>query len=183
MKHKWFWRLGAALLATGLAPQVSNAQQAGGAPPAPASGQPAPQLVFAFEETVELADAIPVGPTAQGIRNIVPITGGTFEGPGIKGTIIPGGWDWQLIRPNKCISIKADYMLKTDDSAVINVINAGTLCLPADGAKFTPGYTSPVFEAPLGKYGWLSQGAFVGTLEPVVGGAKPSVHIRFYRVQ
>ncbi|ESQ87833.1 hypothetical protein ABAC460_18060 [Asticcacaulis sp. AC460] len=143
----------------------------------------APKLVFAFEETVELADGIPVGPTALGIRNIVPITGGTFEGPGIKGTIIPGGWDWQLIRPDKCISIKADYMLKTDDGVVINVVNAGTICLPAEGAPQTPGYTSPVFEAPVGKYDWLSKGAFVGTLEPAMGGPKPAVRIRFYRVQ
>ncbi|RZM36737.1 MAG: DUF3237 family protein, partial [Sphingomonas sp.] len=48
--------------------------------------------------TLTLAGDITPGKTPRGDRNIVPITGGTFEGPGdghgIKGTIIPGGWDW-----------------------------------------------------------------------------------------
>src|SRR3569623_3212805 len=84
-----------------------------------------PALQFAFEETVTLGTAIPVGSTPLGKRNIVPITGGTFEGPGIKGTIIPGGWDWQLPRADGCAQIKADYMLKPDDGVVITVVNAG----------------------------------------------------------
>ncbi|WP_303831280.1 DUF3237 domain-containing protein [Asticcacaulis taihuensis] len=152
-----------------------------------ATQPPAPHLVFMFEETVALADGIPVGPTPLGIRNIVPITGGTFSGPGngagIKGTIVPGGWDWQLIHADGCASIKADYMLKTDDGVVINVVNAGTLCRPAEGQKMTPGYTTPVFEAPIGKYEWLNSSAFVGTLEPATLDGKPAVHIRFYRAE
>ena len=152
---------------------------------------PAPQMVLAFEETVTLADGMPVGQTPLGIRNIVPITGGTFWGPGdgpsdaigIKGTIVPGGWDWQLAHGGDCGSIKADYMLKTDDGAIINVINAGNLCRPAAGEKMKPGYTSPVFEAPLGKYDWLNKSAFIGTLEPAMVDGKPAVHIRFYRAQ
>lgn len=152
-----------------------------------ATQPPAPHLVFMFEETVALGDGIPVGPTPLGTRNIVPITGGTFSGPGngagIKGTIVPGGWDWQLIHADGCASIKADYMLKTDDGVVINVVNAGTLCRPAEGQKMTPGYTTPVFEAPIGKYGWLNSSAFVGTLEPATLEGKPAVHIRFYRAE
>ena len=148
---------------------------------------PAPKLVFAFEETVALGDDIPVGPTPLGTRNIVPITGGTFSGPGngagIKGRIVPGGWDWQLIHADGCASIKADYMLKTDDGVVINVVNAGTLCRPAEGQKMTPGYTTPVFEAPIGKYEWLNSSAFVGTLDPATLDGKPAVRIRFYRAE
>ena len=148
-----------------------------------------PQLAFVFEETVALADGIPVGPTPLGIRNIVPITGGTFSGPGdgsgIKGEIIPGGWDWQLIHADadNCASIKADYMLKTDDGVVINVVNAGNLCRPPEGQPMKPGYTAPVFEAPIGKYDWLNKSAFIGTLEPAMLDGKPAVHIRFYRAQ
>ena len=147
------------------------------AQPAPS---PAPTLEFAFEEIVTLGKGIPVGDTPLGKRNIVPITGGTFEGPGIKGTIIPGGWDWQLTRSDGCTQIKADYMIKTDDGVVINVVNSGALCPPKDG-KPTPARTSPVFEAPLGKYDWLNRSAFIGTLELAPPSAGPAVKIRFYK--
>ncbi|EGF89973.1 hypothetical protein ABI_44000 [Asticcacaulis biprosthecium C19] len=72
-------------------------------------------------------------------------------------------------------------MLKTDDGVVINVINQGVACRPSDGASTVPIFTSPVFEAPLGKYQWLGQGSFIGTLEPADSAAGPAVRIRFYR--
>ena len=140
-----------------------------------------PRLEFAFEEVVTLAEPIPVGRTAYGERTIIPITGGTFQGPGIKGTIMPGGWDWQLRRADGCIDVKADYMLKTDDGVVINVINKGAICGPK-GGEMRPVRTVPVFEAPLGKYEWLGQTTFVGTLEGATQAGKPAVRIRFYRI-
>lgn len=149
---------------------------------APAADPPAPVLQFAFEELVTLAPPITPGATAYGARNIIPITGGTFAGPGIRGTILPGGWDWQLRRADGCTDVHADYMLKTDDGAVINVVNNGALCPPAAGTPRLPGRTSPRFEPPLGKYAWLGQSAFIGTLEPAKGpNGEPAVRIRFYR--
>lgn len=140
----------------------------------------APTLEFAFEEIVMLGAAVPVGGTSLGNRTMIPITGGTFSGPGIKGTIIPGGWDWQLQRDDGCTQIKADYMIKTDDGVVINVVNTGALCPPKDG-KFTPARTQPVFEAPLGKYDWLNRSAFIGTLDLATDVAGPAVRIRFFK--
>ena len=145
------------------------------------AGAADPGLQFAFTETVTLGADVHPGPTALGERNLVPITGGTFEGPGIKGVILPGGWDWQLRRADGCTQIRADYMLRTDDGVVINVVNTGVSCRRKDPTAVVR--THPVFEAPLGKYEWLSQSAFVGTLDPVVlpdGGR--AVSIRFFRV-
>lgn len=152
----------------------------------PVQAQPsapvAPHLEFAFEELVTLGKAMSPGKTPYGTRNIIPITGGTFEGPGLKGTIIPGGWDWQLVRADGCIDVHADYMLKTDDGVIINVVNDGALCPPRDGKPGTPVRTSPRFEAPLGKYEWLGQTAFIGTLETAKGpNGEPAVRIRFYK--
>lgn len=142
----------------------------------------APRLEFAFEELVTLAPAIVPGKTPYGSRNMIPITGGTFEGPGIKGTIIPGGWDWQLVRTDGCVDVHADYMLKTDDGVVINVVNNGALCMPKPGQVARPARTSPRFEAPSGKYEWLGQTAFVGTLDIAKGpNGEPAVRIRFYK--
>lgn len=152
------------------------------APPAPSPATP-PRLEFAFSELVTLAADITPGTTAYGARNIVPITGGTFSGPNIHGTIIPGGWDWQLRRADGCLLIKADYMLRTDDGVVINIVNQGPLCPPAPGSSLE-GRTIPVFEAPLGKYDWLTRQSFVGTLTPTKapdGG--PAVRIGIYRVR
>lgn len=140
-----------------------------------------PALAFAFEETVTLDANVPAGETSLGTRNIVPITGGTFEGPGIRGTIMGGGWDWQLRRADGCLQIKADYMLRTDDGAVINVVNTGVSCRAKDPKAVVR--THPVFEAPQGKYDWLSQACFIGTLDPVsLPDGKRAVRIRFYRV-
>src|SRR6187549_261309 len=90
---------------------------------APATAQQTPTLEFAFEEIVKLGPATAPGDTARGGRLIIPITGGTFEGPEIKGEVMPGGWDWQLRRADGCTEVKADYFLKTDDGVVINIVN------------------------------------------------------------
>ncbi|MCR5877400.1 DUF3237 family protein [Phenylobacterium sp. J367] len=151
-----------------------------GAVSAPAAEPPG--LRFAFEEIVTLGAEIPVGLTARGRRNIIPITGGTFSGPGLSGTVVPGGWDWQLWRADGCLELRADYMLRTDDGAIINVVNTGTACPGPDG-RLGPIRTQPVFEPPLGPYAWLGQAAFVGYLEETRVGQTRAVRIRFYRVE
>lgn len=153
------------------------------APLAAQEAPPEPTLEFVFEEIVTLGQATAPGDTARGGRLIIPITGGTFEGPEIKGTIIPGGWDWQLRRDDGCTEIEADYFLKTDDDVVINVVNKGVLCPGEAGAPPPPVRTHPVFEAPKGKYEWLSKAAFIGTLEMAPPSAGPAVKIRFFRVR
>ena len=140
----------------------------------------APELTFIFSEEVMLGADIEVGLTPEGHRNIVPITGGTFEGPEIRGTVIPGGWDWQRVRADGCTELEADYMLRTDDAVVINVVNRGLLCPPKAGR---PVYirTTPIFEAPQGKYEWLNEATFVGTLS---GGSEDprTIRISFFKV-
>lgn len=159
-------------LAALAAPSQAVAQQ-----PAP-SAEPA--LELAFEANVTLGPSIPVGLTPLGTRNIVPITGGTFAGPDIKGTIIPGGWDWQLIRADGSMTIKADYMLRTDDGTVINIVNIGT---GRFGPDAQPLRTNPVFEAPIGKHDWLNTTAFIGTLDIAGTPEIPAVRIRVYRAR
>lgn len=147
---------------------------------ASAQDEAAPTLQFAFAETVTLGPVVEVGKTARGERRIIPITGGHFEGPEIKGEVMPGGWDWQLTRPDGCTEVKADYFLKTDDGAVINVVNTGEICPGTKGAP-APVRTHPAFEPPLGKYEWLGKAAFIGTLEGAPQSKVPAVKIRFYR--
>jgi hypothetical protein len=161
---------------------VMGAVLAAGATIAAAQDAPGPALEYVFTETVSLGQVVAVGKTARGERRIIPITGGHFEGPDIRGEVLPGGWDWQLTRADGCTEVKADYFLKTDDGVVINVVNTGEICPGEKGAP-APVRTHPVFEPPLGKYEWLGREAFVGTLGMAPASAGPAVLIRFYRVK
>ena len=151
--------------------------------PAAAQQAPEPELELLYRSVVKLGDVIQVGETARGVRRIIPIVGGTFEGPNMRGEILPMGWDWQLERKDGCTEIIADYFLKTDDGVVINVVNSGALCRPSADGTPVPPRTSPVFEAPLGKYDWLSKGGYIGTLgfDPTVQG--PAVIITIYKAK
>jgi hypothetical protein len=73
-----------------------------------------PNLEFAFEIKVKVEDVRELVVTPKGIRKIVPITGGSFEGPAIKGSILPGGYDWQLLRSDGVAEIEARYVLRTE---------------------------------------------------------------------
>lgn len=153
-----------------------------GAQETPKADPQKPTLQFVYEELVTLGADQPVGETPEGRRNIVPISGGSFAGPRLKGRILPGGWDWQLANPGGCFTVLADYMIQTDDGVVINVHNTGTSCVGSDGKQGAL-LTSPRFEAPKGKYDWLDGGVYVGTLEGAQADGKRAVRIRFYLAQ
>ena len=72
-----------------------------------------------WEAKVKIASMITVGQSKRGERRVIPITGGTFKGPKIKGEVLPGGEDWQLVRPDGDTELYARYLLKTDDGHVI----------------------------------------------------------------
>ena len=80
-------RLHLAALVCILLPMTAGAQQA-----------PAPKLTFAFEVRATVGAPLELGQVAQGRRRIIPITGGTFEGPNLRGKVMNGGADWQIIR-------------------------------------------------------------------------------------
>lgn len=133
---------------------------------------PALEFVGAFK--VSIADALVVGETPHGTRRIIPITGGTFEGPNLKGTIINGGADWQIVRKDGVAELSALYTLKTEDGTLIYVKNTGVrVATPevaqriAKGEKVSPSEyyfrAIPVFETPPGKYEWLTKSIFVST--------------------
>ncbi len=155
-----------------------NSKRAAAQDATPPAGTP--QLDFVFEETVTLGPSMHPGPTPFGERNIVPITGGVFAGPHIRGKVLSGGWDWQLATKNGCNSLQANYMIQTDDGVIINVDNRGRLCSEHSG-NAKRNFTTPVFEAPLGPYEWLNSGAYVGSIEGATLDGKPAVRIRFYQ--
>ena len=124
----------------------------------------APQLEFALQLKVTLGQAFSIENTQHGRRTVIPITGGTFEGPGIKGTIINGGADYQLTNAQGRTELEAIYCIKTDDGVYIHVRNRGIIASgqDADGKPSFYFRAAPQFEAPAdSKYGWLNNALFV----------------------
>ena len=123
-----------------------------------------PQLEFALQLKVTLGEAYGIDNTQHGHRTVIPITGGTFEGPGIKGTIINGGADYQLNAPDGRTELEAIYCIKTDDGIYIHVRNRGIIAngKDADGKPTFYFKAAPQFEAPAdSKYGWLNNSLFI----------------------
>jgi hypothetical protein len=147
------------------------------------------RLTPLFDLVAELAPTIVLGPGPRGERRMVPILSGSFEGSRLKGTVLPGGVDWQIVRPDGVAEIEAHYSLQTDDGAVIRVINKGYRHGPPDVmGRLTEGETvasseyyfraAPAFEAPLGRYEWLNRSLFVSTGER----SPASVLLHFHEV-
>ena len=123
-----------------------------------------PQLEFALQLKVTLGQAFSIENTQHGRRTVIPITGGTFEGPGIKGTIINGGADYQMANAQGRTELEAIYCIKTDDGVYIHVRNRGIIASgqDADGKPSFYFRAAPQFEAPAdSKYGWLNDALFV----------------------
>jgi len=124
-----------------------------------------PQLEFALQLRVTIDGAYTVGETERGKRMVIPITGGTFEGPLMKGTILPGGADYQMANADGTrTELEAIYSIKTDDGIYIHVRNRGLVCDGKD-AQGNPYYyfkAAPQFEAPKNsRYAWLNNALFV----------------------
>ena len=82
--------------------------------------QPLMEIEVAVQPVRHLGDA------PLGVRRIVVFDGGTFEGrDGLRGTIAPGGVDWQVVRADGVIEIDARYVLVTDDGEPIEVRSIG----------------------------------------------------------
>lgn len=156
---------------------------------APQENPVPPQLEFAFEVRAEVADPVVVGELPQGTRRIVDILGGTFEGPGIRGTLVPGGADWQLIQADGFTDIDARYTLRTEAGDLIYVSNIGIRHASPDvmrrlnaGEQVDPSQiyfrAVPRFEAAAPGLQWLMRSIFIATGERHPNG----VIIRFWRV-
>jgi len=168
-EHRWSVRAVAWLVAAGFVAGVS------GAATAPASGwswteRDPVKLELVMQLVVTCSDLEPVGGDAQskdGKRTeIWPIIGGRFEGRGIRGTVIPGGGDFPVIRPDGVEVVDALYRLRTDDGVTIIIHNHG-VAYPSAKPDDWHYRLTPEFIAPQGKYDWLNKSLFIATLSDV----------------
>ncbi len=134
---------------------------------------------FIYEAIVDIADKNSLGQSPMGQRFIVNILGGKFDGPRLKGKVLPGGADRQLLRPDGIKELDALYEIQTHDGIVITVHNQVIIDMPSSDQRYACSVVK--FRAPEGPYDWLNKRIFVGNLES----QKPlrnAVKIRVFQV-
>ena len=151
---------------------------------------PIPRLTLAFEATITLESPLLLGVTPEGTRRVVPIVGGSFQGPAMRGSVLSGGADWQYDRADGITVLSAQYLLKSADGILIQVHNHALRHGPewvmsklAAGEAVEPREYyfrgTPQFSAPTGDYDWLNRSIFVCTGSRLVN----AVQLSFYRVE
>ena len=148
------------------------------------------QLEPLLKASISLAPAQELGEAPFGRRRIVPISGGSFSGAKLRGRVLPGGADWQLVRADGVADLDARYTLETDDGALIYVRNRGYRHGPADvmrrlaaGEAVDPSLyymrTTPRFETGDTRYAWLNRMVCVATASRLPN----AVHLEVFEVQ
>ena len=117
-----------------------------------------PTLKSAFNISVKVDTPIVVGQDEiHGRRQLIPILSGELTGEGLHGTVLPGGVDSQVIRPNGVCELSARYAVKMDDGSSFYIQNDGIRTVPQEyvsavknGEFVDPGLyyfcTRPTFE-------------------------------------
>ena len=141
---------------------------------------PDPHLILLYRLEATVGDAHDVGMISAGHRRIVPLTGGTFSGPEMRGTLLPGASaDWQIILPDGTTLGDVRYTLRTDHGDLLYVQSQGVRHGPpevlerlgrgedVDAGEYTF-RTSVRIETAAESLDWLNKGIFVS-----VGGRQP----------
>ena len=85
-----------------------------------------------FRISAEVGDVRSLGAAPAGERRVVPILGGTFEGEGLGGEVLPGGADWQWRWADGTLAIDAHYALRERRGALIEVRSQGLRAGPPE---------------------------------------------------
>jgi len=130
-----------------------------------------------FEINAEIGVPTVIANAPGGTRVIVPVTGGKFEGPRLKGTVEASGADWFLIRPDGVGVIDVRLVLKADDGEAIYMTYTGRGTMTANGLQGIS--TAPTFEASTkGKYAWLNSVQAIAEGETTPGGVRYKLFVR-----
>ena len=127
-----------------------------------------------FEMTALLDEPIEIGDSPIGKRTIYPVSGGTFNGPEIKGKVLPNGGDWLIMIDSKIAKLDVRAVLETNEGDKIYTHYGGFIHYNADGTYYFR--TNPIFETASEKYNWLNHTIAVGVGELIDGGVRYKVY-------
>ena len=147
---------------------------------------PTPTLEHVLDLDVEVDEPIDVGETGDGLRRIIPITGGTVSGR-VTGEVLPGGADYQLFRLDRPTELVAHYAFETDEGDRVYVQNRGLRhAPPAEKRRLRDGLevdaaevyfqSTPRFEVATPDLEWLANHVFVASGARRPRGVRLAVH-------
>ena len=137
-----------------------------------------------FDVVVDLNPRLNIGDGPLGRRILFGAAGGTFDGPRLRGEVLPGGGDWALFRADGAMTLDVRLTLRTHDDALLHMTYGGRWITPeelradianpqkrclVDPARY---YfrTNPLFETGAPQYGWLNDIVCIGSGYLVEGG-------------
>ena len=145
---------------------------------------PNPSLTRVYRLEATVGEPLDLGDLARGRRRIVPLTSGTFAGPELSGTLLPGSSaDWQVVLPDGTALGDVRYTLQTDGGDLLYVRSRGVRHGSAevlerlargedvDASEYTF-RTSTRIEAGAPELDWLNKGVFIS-----VGARRPGAVI------
>jgi len=106
--------------------------------------------------SLTLASTEEIGLTPHGQLTIFPVTGGSFEGERLRGTVL-GGADWVTAAVDETFELDLRLTLETDDGALIHMTFTG---VRDDANRYFR--TLPRFETAAPKYAFLNRLLAVG---------------------
>lgn len=135
---------------------------------------PPPALQHLCDLAVQVAEPIDVGETPLGRRRMVAILGGELAGSAMRGRVLPGGADYQLIVGASVAHLDARYVIELDDGARVFVHNTALRVATQEvtarllrGEPVAPDSVyfrcQPRFECASPQWAWRQQHQFVGT--------------------
>jgi hypothetical protein len=129
-----------------------------------------------LEATLELGDTHEFGETPYGVRRLLDVVGGTFEGNRIKGTVLTGGLQLELLLSNDALEYEQIDVLRTDDGAPIYLRSCGFAPTGDPVTRFIPDFEV----ANSSSHAWLNSGKFAGlrTVDETAG----TVHLAIYDI-
>ena len=142
-----------------------------------------------FDMVVDLNPRLNFGDGPVGRRILFGSAGGSFEGPMLRGTVLAGGGDWALFRPDGAMMLDVRLTLRTEDDALVHMTYGGRWITPpelrAEMADPTKRHqvdpsryyfrTNPLFETGAEKYAWLNDLVCVGSGYLIEGGIAYSI--------
>ena len=100
-----------------------------------------------------------------GHTSIAPVTGGSFSGARLQGTVHNGGADW-ITQVSGHSSLDVRITLETEDGAIIYMTYKGVVARGDSGLYWR---VTPVFNTASEEYDWLNHKVFVGKSKQVEG--------------
>jgi Protein of unknown function (DUF3237) len=150
---------------------------------------PTPTLSRIYRLEATLGTPLELGDDRQGHRRIVPLTGGTFEGPQLRGTLLAAGSaDWQVVLDDGTSLGDIRYTLQTDEGDLLSVRSRGVrhgapevLARIARGEQVAPTEytfrTSTEIETASPRLDWLNKGVFIGVAGRLPAGVVYEVYL------